>query len=164
MSSANETSKITAIRTNLPEVKAKLDPKLFNLVLEFLGDKKNVNDKETIPIVQKPIVLPNDLKYEGYEFIVYSRYYKHGEVHVDKYNSIQEIRKACCKEIVEYENLHLVNVDYNNPHLLKKYDEIPLRKLITMSLKMGHQKTINQDGWGWYDVLIAKNVCKYNEI
>lgn len=87
-------------------------------------------------------------------FIVYRRYYKHGEVEISTYD--YDYKEAfvedCINEIRKYDEKF---IDIDLKHLLS------LDQLIKMCIKLGRTFVANQSGWAWYDILLVENILTF---
>jgi hypothetical protein len=122
-------------------------------------------------------------------YIVYSRYYKHGEVDTNIYSKNEFIDK-CYEELEKYIEDALTSPcekdqdqmketilsclqpdkskrdqeeDEKRQISLKDFKDMHktnLNKLIEIVIKLGHDYVNGQSGWGWFNVIIVKDIIK----
>jgi hypothetical protein len=72
---------------------------------------------------------------------------------VQVYNSKKSFVSACINEVTQD----------NENWTREKLEAIDLRKLISMAIEVGNDRVDSEDGWGWYNVVVADNVELFDD-
>jgi len=98
-------------------------------------------------------------------YIVFSSYYKHGEVYSEVINSDEEMREFCLRALLNYyqyemENVGLARNEFYD-QIMRTFEDYPLNDLISTTIAKGIKRVFEQDGWGVRYVFRADNITTF---